>query len=33
MKDDFLLVWAARRVMRVRWRDFERAFGAGEEKR
>lgn len=31
MKDDFLVVWSARRVMRVRWGDFERAFRAGEE--
>lgn len=29
MKDDFLVVGSAGRVMRVRWGDFERAFGPG----
>lgn len=32
MKDDFLVVWSAGRVMRVRWGGgVERAFGAREE--
>lgn len=31
MKDDFLVVWSAGRVIGVRQGDFERAFGTGKE--